>query len=168
MAERTGNPELDAFIEEFATSNVPRDCFFDWEWDPPVHEFAPGPRSMAMGNCGSLTIAFNRFLADRGIKASEYNMGEDDPTGTNTWAVAGYQSEFDSMKSEAEGHTVSVVCVGDATYMIDWTAGQFGCAEFPLVQRKSSRGWERDWPTVEFSREVPVAGELKTRPEIEI
>lgn len=142
--ERTGVAKLDALIDEFRSQDVSRKHFCEWEWDPPVSEFAPGPRSLAMGACGSLTDAFNEFLAERGVtEARAYSMGDDDPS--ITWEDAGYQAEFDRAMSEAEGHTVSVVRAAGREYMIDWTAGQFGCTEFPLVQhrRKGQCQWIR-------------------------
>jgi hypothetical protein len=143
-AQRTGVARIDALIEQFRSMNVNRSYFIEWQWDPPVSAFAPGPRTLAMGACGSVSMAFNDLLAEHGLEVDLYHMAEDDPSGLVSWMDAGYHDEYDGALSEAEGHTVSLVSAGRRQYLIDWTAAQFGCTEFPLVQWREGGHWVRE------------------------
>lgn len=141
--DRTGNARLDELIESFRASNVDRKHFIEFEWDPPVTRFAPGPDSMAMGNCGSLAGAFSEFLTEQHIEATTQHMDGEPWSGSASWDTCNYQAEAAAGISEACGHTVSLVEHDGARYMVDWTAAQFGCAAFPLVQHYVGGEWTR-------------------------
>ena len=159
MAERTGDPELDALIEEYLNQNQ-----FDWwscngfDWATGEFmgdtwsrdelrdksreqegDYAPGDLSTlrnpdtAFGLCGDLARDFRVFLADHGINSRV--LGGDP------------EAMYNDITEHEGGHAVTEVTMPSGTYMIDWTATQYGYTEFPMVQRLNEGQWEREWKT---------------------
>lgn len=154
MAERTGDPELDALIEQYLARNE-----FDW-WENAfegnkfmgdtwtreqleqnqVEEngaYGPGDLSkmrdpgVAEGQCGSLARDFQRFMQARGIKVE---LLSDNP-----------ENLYHDVGENTGGHAVTLVHFHGQIYSVDWTAAQYQYKEFPMVQRLNDGGWQREW-----------------------
>jgi hypothetical protein len=140
MAQHTGDPELDALIEEFKQSECK------------AHSTAPSlpvdrwrNRDDALGNCNDASLHFAQFLNMRGINAygtettrAEENFGE----GITTPEWVGYH---DRPEKGDSGHEVVIVEKDGKTYSVDWTAAQYGYKEFPMVQLLTPQGWNRSF-----------------------
>jgi len=133
MAERSGDPELDALIEEFLDSE-----YYDETkpHDQPVRGLADF--DTAYGICSVVEEEFARFLVDQGIttiRSIEFDSTDE----RQYW---GYEEAGDW-----EGyHCVTAVEHNGQIYLIDWTAAQFGYDEFPMVQRLDEQGvWQNKW-----------------------
>lgn len=145
MAERSGVPRLDAAIEDFIERGLWHVTVMDWLEDRYVDQ----PRPLAelntplgaRGRCIPVTVEFNDFLALRGLEAQGPVDGRGLPTAVSPDAL-GYA---DRAVGGLHGHTLTLVAWQGELYSVDWTAAQYGYAEFPLVQRFSGQAWEREW-----------------------
>ena len=72
MAERTGDPELDALITQFMKEE---DAYLTGAGDPNRCDYR-NPDD-AMGNCANVTEYFNRWLAEKGITGISAQEGYD-------------------------------------------------------------------------------------------
>lgn len=177
MAERSGDPEIDALIEAFLEENPhiedvgeleclryeegrydpsgrPDDPYDveEWWWD--IEE--EGGWQNSTGKCGDVAKFFADWVRDRGYPFRVWGSGEDpdhplgsdwDPYDLNLY---GYEdrTEFGNPLDDSHQATFIESASGEI-YMVDWTASQFGYREWPMVQRLGSGGdWERDWDGV--------------------
>jgi hypothetical protein len=142
MAERSGDPQLDALIEEFKAST-----WDDEEEGPvPMGEFRDPEYAFAM--CGHVTQAFNAFLQSRGIASQAIEMSDEGWAADGTFDQWGYGDRplETNLGETNEGHAVSMVEMPSGTYLIDWTGSQYNYTEFPMVQRLNQGGsWDRQW-----------------------
>lgn len=136
--DRTGNPKLDALIEKYIQQNTVYDIESyqgpDWKTAPldkikeslgdeslynPLHEMKDF--EAATNACGVLSRDFARFLIKNGVEADTYSQNPKDlyPHSPRT--------------PMTEGHCVTKVIVDNKTYLIDWTAAQYGFNNFPKI-----------------------------------
>jgi uncharacterized protein (DUF1810 family) len=127
MAERTGDPTLDKLIEEYfgvLRSQMKVEELQDPQW--------------AAGACVHETQRFVAFLQKNGVDAFI------DDTRPYRPDEFGYQDR--PLPGKFNQHIVAFVKMPSGTYMIDWTAAQYGYQEFPMVQRLNDEGsWDRQW-----------------------
>lgn len=132
MAERSGNPKLDALIEAYLQGPLHQQMKVEMLRDP----------QWAAGACNHEAQAFAEFLRSRGVEAeclSEegWLAASPDDFGYTDRTIPGFDQ-----------HDVTYVDLDGQTYMVDWTAAQYGYQEFPMVQRQAVPGedkWEREW-----------------------
>jgi hypothetical protein len=170
MAERSGDPQLDALIERFMQTEWPHKYDLpNWEGlidkgelpetgTPfPVEKFRhPG---VSQGMCWDMAQHLAEWLVNKGIKAyptSAVNEAPDyvtnpkrfpwrgeDPQATDFGLDPSYQG---INPDEFAPHHWTIVEMPSGTYGIDFTAAQFGDPEFPLIQRfDNSSQWQRKW-----------------------
>jgi len=157
MAERTGDPELDALIDQFMKEEYQYLC--GGEVDPENAADYRNPED-AYGQCWEVSTYFANWLNQHGMQA---NLPEDEPVmqdmpwtqekrDPHPWDYSyndmpgsepyGYRGEdYDP----SDQHHVVIVRRPSGTYMIDFTAAQFGYTEFPMVQRFDQGQWQRQW-----------------------
>jgi hypothetical protein len=138
MAERTGDPKLDWLIEEFANHDML------WPDDEELPVRTMRNRRKAKGMCGEVTTAFQAFVwyeTDGALYPENAAMSDEADARSPTFAQMGYG---DRQPGEPR-HLVSKVEMPSGTYLIDWTASQYGYKEFPLVQRLEGDQWQREW-----------------------
>ena len=124
MAERTGDSELDALIEEFERHIEPSELWLACE---------------AEGECDDVSQEFVRWLMERGIKAETTTMENENP---GDYDANGYADVPENVRT---WHTVVWVERPTGTFIIDWTAAQYGYQEYPMIQRLDNSGWQREW-----------------------
>jgi hypothetical protein len=158
MAERTGDPELDKLIEEFAN----HDMLWPDDEALPISEMRD--RRKAKGMCGEVTTAFQAFVwheTDGAIYPDNVEMSDGASDARSpTFEEMGYGDH----KPGEPRHLVSKFEMPSGTYLIDWTASQYGYKEFPMVQRLDAGQWQREWaiPRPELSNaasEMPSSAE---------
>jgi hypothetical protein len=158
MAERTGDPQLDALIEEFMKRKT------DWTSAPGTFE-APRPLmdfrdpEVSWGQCNITSASFRQFLTDHGItnhwfagyehEKDRGRLVQKTPAPPN-WPFTdvreiGYEDADLSMPGTTHNHCAVEVEVPSGRYMIDFTATQFGYTEFPMVQKLNPSGWQREF-----------------------
>jgi hypothetical protein len=172
MAERTGEPEIDALIESFIEKNPEvAHCILDIPLDPPTVPLKelrhPG---WASNKCGEVSALFADWCEENGYPAHSYQTAgiERDHPLFDTNAIAfgeqqpvyhpdfwGYQ---DRMYQGVPGHDVTLIQGQSGIwYMVDWSAAQYGYKEFPMVQRiddveglapEDRPQWERKWSAI--------------------
>lgn len=123
---------IDAYLREDAT--IHDDLLVDEEGRR-VHELRDN--ALAAGWCGVVSQHFIKWLARQGVRRVKEIDDEDDIE-----ATLGYD---DRPVSDGDSHSVVQVKIGSQTYMVDWTAAQFGYEEFPMVQRRVRNKWCRDF-----------------------
>jgi 2'-5' RNA ligase len=166
MAERSGDPELDALIEEFMRDYYKGDWPDSWEgladegdlpeWGSPmpIEKFRhPG---IAQGMCYLLAEELAKFLSDHGFKAftsDDVAIGSPD-VGAERFPWKGDESSAEDFnlnhpawaeEDEFVPHNWVIVDKDGQTYGIDFTASQFGHTEFPMVQKFDNNTWQRNW-----------------------
>ena len=182
MAERSGDPELDAFIEQFKAGHLHED---DYAWQP--HENEDGStRPMDMyaepdygyGMCSTLSKEFADFLTAKGVEAwvSE-DVAEHEKHTPQFW---GYDDHEDAAATHPAmhqeppypTHCVVIVIRPTGTFMVDWTASQYGYTEFPMVQRTDDRWdghtpqrWQRKWSNILDPIKPTLSGDIFDHPE---
>lgn len=168
MAERTGDPELDALINEFIKEN-PTIMYESWsgseydkqqpldamEYQPGI----PGEEQNSVGMCGVAAEQFAKWLREHKINAV---VGDEEWTYANIFNgmdpiqyehdadIFGYADRTDPGNDWDTTHCVTIVEKDGHTYAIDWTASQYGYSEWPMVQRldrieDSQAFWQREW-----------------------
>jgi len=131
LAERTGDPELDALIEEFRQGQIPAPlCLPPTQreaWDLPVNAFREPEH--ACWRCDAVSGAFVRFLERHGVEAIQEWI----------YPTATYQGrQYDLPQC------IVYVRRDGRVFGVDWTAIQFGRPEFPVVVEISSPIPDRD------------------------
>ncbi len=139
MADRTGNPQVDALIEEFL-----RTPMGDWTTDDNTYESLRDP-SQAHGACQSVTEHFVEFAKAKGFKAYSTDTDLDEmgykPTGEG--GEIGFDENDEMQYGFYPEHTIATVIVNDPAYpygrefYIDFTATQYGYTDHPKV----TSGW---------------------------
>ena len=135
MADRTGNPEVDALIEEFL-----RTPMGDWTTDD-----APTRRcatlSVRTGHARSVSEQFKEFATERGFKAyaTDTDLDELGYTPTGTGGEIGFNEQDEMQYGFYPEHTIATVVLDDPAYpygrefYIDFTAAQYGYTDHPKV-----------------------------------
>lgn len=173
MAERTGDPELDALLQEFMagvwdddqswwpasweelesmTEEVGIDFDREMGDELPIRAFQhPG---ISEGMCYLMAEKLADFLAERGIDAF---TTADVSSGSWTHDFSKYPwggrdptpQDWGLMDApqltDHNSHHWVIVERPTGTFGIDFTASQFNEKEFPLVQRFDQGGWQRKW-----------------------
>jgi SAM-dependent methyltransferase len=160
MAERTGDPELDAAIDRFMKEEYRYLC--GGEKDPENAVDYRNPED-SYGECYEVSDFFANWLyqnypdmdaylpedetamegmpwTEEGRDPHPHDFGYTDRPGSD---IFGYPD--DSVKDEDEQHHVVIVKRPSGTYTIDWTASQYGYTEFPMIQRLDQGQWQRQW-----------------------
>lgn len=149
MAERSGDPELDALIERYLQQN--RSPI------PNANKLGVQPLEMlrnpqySWGYCTFLADDFASFLRQYGIDAQSSDLAD-------TYL---FYNDVDEVNPDPDDqpidHAVTLVSKNGQTYSIDWTASQYGYKEFPMVQRLDydpegtgewndwGNQWQREW-----------------------
>jgi hypothetical protein len=183
MAQRTGEPELDALIEQFIR---------EMHWTEGSDLQKP---SVAQGQCGEISWAFSRFLDEHNITSycwiggkpghpwqDQENALSVDPAIKRPrpsdfevfpWGPTGWGYTDRTRRGERD-HDATIVEFNGQTYMVDWTAAQFGYTEFPMVQRLEGYEdaerlneelepydvrmprWQREWTSSSATELVPT------------
>lgn len=138
MADRTGNPEVDALIEEFL--QMPQG---DWTTDDDPYSTLSDPER-AHGNCQSVTEHFVEFAKSKGFKAYETNTDIDEMgyTPTGEGGEIGFDENDEMQYGFYPEHTIATIVVDDPDrpygreYYIDFTASQYGYTDHPKVTSK--------------------------------
>ena len=137
MAERSGDPALDAIIEDF----IGQGTWLSWDDDGDEIELPIEPlrtREGAEGYCGMVSDDFAEMCANQGLDAI---------VDLNTANGYGYSDR--TIRGKFPNHNLTRVTLPSGVYTVDFTAAQYGYSEFPLVQRRHGRRWQRTWPSVE-------------------
>jgi tRNA nucleotidyltransferase (CCA-adding enzyme) len=182
MAERTGDPELDAAIEEY----LEQDKFDLWYDDETIEwkglwtkeELAESdskyrPKKLqdmrkpelAGGWCGVVSIDFMKFMQAKGFDASLYRAKS-----REDWAGAERETALEELYKDVPeentgAHCVVLVVHNNQEYTIDWTSAQYvdednsktrQFSEFPLIQRLNKRydKWQNKWSKVSNKPEL--------------
>lgn len=176
MAERTGLPQVDQLIDRFLERDLTEieradaDQFSDDDRDvyQPLAWMRDGKR--AWGWCHVLAGQFARFLEHEGVTAwsSEDEFGSEGLT----YTALGY-TDAPGVKGQGwiKFHCVTLVEEAGERFMVDWTASQYGYAEFPMVQRydPAAQTWQREFvvrPDISDVRSAP-ARKKTTQPELD-
>lgn len=126
---RTGHPELDRAIKDFKRA---------------LGDDAKTLRTFdgARWRCGELTRKFATFIVDEGynlepLKPFDLDLPEHpDDLGYEDRTIRG-----------AYDHVANIFCFGRQTFMVDWTAAQYGYTkDFPMIQLREGEGWVRQLP----------------------
>lgn len=135
MADRTGNPEIDALIEEFL--RMPQG---DWTTDDNPYEALRDPEN-SHGNCQVVTEHFVEFARSKGFKAYVTHTDLDEmgyePTGEG--GEIGFNENDEMEYGFYPEHTIATIVVDDPSrpygreYYIDFTATQYGYTDHPKV-----------------------------------
>lgn len=143
----SGYPELDREIERFAVSEA-------------MHEFDYRDPKQAHARCGIVSRAFCDHLRNAGFRAWQSSDvvidaadgSEELPMALYDWAECseGYGEKPESfgyhdrpIRGLDDHEAVFVELAGDYV-MVDWSASQYGYADYPLIQRLNEYGeWER-------------------------
>jgi hypothetical protein len=151
MSTRTGNERLDALLERFAREN---------------------PGCNKSGDCQLVAERFTELARAEGFEAfdsCEHHEASPFPAP----AMAKYPHMIGYEKPEEliwDTHYLTLVREGDEIYTIDFTAGQFGYGEWPLVQRMiSPGGWEpyvNEWGNQDVRHFAPAWERDFVRPEL--
>lgn len=133
LSALTGIPDLDACLVDYASGAVPGP-----RGSVPVMDFRE--RDLASGNCDLLAHDFTAYL--QGVPWTEYTRVELDGWDTRMgWTGSGEQLGYGALRGN---HYLTRIVRDGTTYTVDWTAAQFGFADFPLVQRLGDDGrWVR-------------------------
>lgn len=100
---------------------------------------------VAEGNCLVLSAQFSNFLRTRGLSANVGLPGYD-CFGEMHPDVWGYQ---DREIQGCESHAATTCEIDGKTYMIDWTASQYGYQQFPMIQVMAQSVAAPVWERVE-------------------
>lgn len=142
MAERSGETRLDALIEAFIRRGIWHESVPDW-LDGGNMEIAQSldllrtPRG-ARNKCVAVTGEFNRFLRTEGYPIRQ---ADDDHLELITPDELGYA---DRTIYGYNAHTLTITEVFGIPVSIDWAAAQYGYHEFPLVQFRIGKRWQRE------------------------
>jgi hypothetical protein len=172
MAEFSGNEILDGWIDEYLYENsyqrLNGNPTFEGE-DEPLPEIYPlsdmRDPEKAEQMCSVISQDFARYIqnhmeespipVDVQIKYSPHDTSfRPEHWGYEDRSVEGNPS-----------HTVVQVSFGpDETYMVDFTAAQYGYSEFPMVQKLDGESWQRNWPeATEVEKEWGPTSERENR-----
>jgi hypothetical protein len=165
MAERTGDPELDALIEKFIEENPDLS-----EVGSRRYERLPGDLAWSLdqmreperagGMCGVVSTVFGNYLKAHGSRYKATTNGN--WSFMNQGVHPGYYSPdelgyTDRPNSGYGGHCVVFILdeQDQPRYSIDFTAAQYGYKEFPMVQRllPDANYWQRHWSSVDVQVE---------------
>ncbi len=142
MAQRSGNPQLDALIEQFQRDE---------------HEYIDMYRNAedAAGNCAEVTDYFVNWLHQHGVHAfpaqepSTRFLESNPHFEPDEWGATPDEYGYSDRATPGHPvHDVAMIEMAGTTYMVDWTASQYGYSEFPMVQQLVGPGhtWERNLP----------------------
>jgi hypothetical protein len=128
MAERSGDPTLDKLIAEFS-----------------AQDFGSLPDINFQGMCDYVSEMFVSWLNKRGVEADYVSMSstperDADPP-LHSFDELGYSDRGPGYS----GHTVVKATMPSGTYLIDFTAAQYGYKEFPMIQKLDDGNWQREW-----------------------
>jgi hypothetical protein len=90
-----------------------------------IASFTP-PRGDLTGRCVQVSVAFAAHCARRGLDAFVSAPQHPDAWGYTDRPVAGMDT-----------HSTAVVDLGTRAFIVDWTAGQYGYQDTPLVQEET-------------------------------
>lgn len=158
MAERTGDPKIDSIIESFITENpevvphIPLDMMRYQEG----LDYENEEMQDSQGKCGVTAYKFVTYCLDHGLKAWMTDEMVDKGHEAD-WH--GYTDRSEEGNPEDHSHCATVVEKDGVSYLIDWTASQYGYTEFPMVQRTSDEvdwntkpKWQRTWESSRVHR----------------
>lgn len=141
VAAPTRTSELARAIQEFKNSEVHDPSMRDGRGQGrrPVEDFRAA--AVADENCSVVATQFTDFLRERGLRAHTGLPGHDlcgemhpDAWGYRDRPVSGWGS-----------HAATTCEISGETYMVDWTAAQYGYSEFPMIQVMSFDGNPPSW-----------------------
>lgn len=106
------------------------------------------------GYCSLITMHFIDWLRDRGLRAYSTNSMEA-MYGDNGWkldesmsgkAQLGYENSPEPGNPYDDTHCAAVIDWKGETFLIDWTATQYGHKEWPMVkQLDDNKQWQEKW-----------------------
>jgi hypothetical protein len=142
----SGIKRIDDLIDEWKALNP--ECALNYETDEVLTLDQMQNGSLAFNNCGPISHEFEEFVRQRAPEieiVSEQDAGFS-YGGPSEW---GYQ---DATDGDPDGeHRAALLKVNGETFMVDWTATQYGYEQWPLVQKlvdPNELKWERlsnDW-----------------------
>jgi hypothetical protein len=146
--ERSGHPDLDAYLTHFAADAYDRyDLRADTMTPCPVATLRDPRRAAGQCSCVSdFFVWYARIFKPADVKLELLAMRDPqrDDKGMDfpSFAACGYEDR-------GPGSHVHVVVRCETSlgvFSVDWSAAQYGYMDFPLVQRLAADGsWERDW-----------------------
>lgn len=92
------------------------------EFAPTVEFYRDG--RTACGACWEAAERFAAFLYERGVEAAPWGLWRDDV----------FDYTFPTTWHQDSSHVVCAVWVDGRTFVVDWTAAQYGRDEFPFVR----------------------------------
>ncbi len=136
MAEKTGSPKIDKLIEDFQDELIE-----GFSPSLPVRRLAQNPE-LAERLCNVVATQFARFAREHDLAAE--SLSEEG------WLASG-PDDFgytDRPILGADQHDITYIDDSDTgkTYLVDFTAAQYGYQEFPMVlQEVAEDTFERDF-----------------------
>ena len=170
VATRTGITILDEIIEEWLTSN-PLLCGDSHRLsDMAPQKGVPAKDQVSVGMCFDVADAFVGFV-NKELRARHLTQPNRDSPECFAWTdrelfdirFFGYDDHPENNGLPDDLHTGAFLVWGRELFFVDWTAGQFGYQEFPMVLRynappelvandlvlEQEPEWQREWPTIE-------------------
>jgi hypothetical protein len=167
MAERSGDPQLDALIEEYLHENpqIEYELLEDFRYEPDRYdpaavsgqdwwELNQDAWQNSTGKCMEVANHFAVWLNDKGIQAD---------VGVGEVGEFGYSDRTEPGNPNDQTHAVTMIDKDGHTYAVDWSASQYGYSEFPMIQRlDDSGGWQRQWTSaaLNITNERTAANEV--------
>lgn len=137
MPNFTGHAHLDRLIDEFRSSHVGTR-----EGELLVEDLIDPQHAALL--CNLVSQQFAQYLRSHGYDAE--CMSEDGwlAEGPDDWGYG------DHTIPGCEQHDLVLVAAGqDRDWLIDWTAAQYGYADFPMIQMQLADGSiVREWPEI--------------------
>jgi hypothetical protein len=143
MADRTGNPQVDALIEQFL--QTPQG---EWTTDDQPIEALRDPE-LAHGMCQMVTEQFVAFAKSKGFKAyvTDTDMAEMGyKPQIEPFGEVGFDENDEMQHGFYPEHTIATIVMDDPAYpygrefYIDFTASQYGYTDHPKVT--SATNWK--------------------------
>lgn len=135
MSQQTGNSQIDALLAKFAKARIK----VRMDRSRPEASVSVAEVAQAAGMCQVLAARFEdwacRKLPD-GWQVYGSRAHTPDEHGYTDRTIEGFPTHS---SSTIEGP-------GGELYRVDWSAGQYGYQELPMVMRAGSDGtWQREW-----------------------
>lgn len=104
-----------------------------------LHEIVEDPWK-AWGSCDGVSIAFSKFLFDNRRSYYFNRVTYHDSVNNLLFESMAYRKHIE----DETQHAFVELGIDEETYIVDWSAGQFGYKDFPLIWKQTKRGkWKR-------------------------
>ncbi len=172
MATRTGVAILDEIIEQWLASDPLLFGSLHHLSDMALQDGVPAKDQASVGMCFDVADAFVGFV-NKELRARHLTQPNRDTPERFAWTdrelfdirFFGYDDHPEENGLPDNLHTGAFLVWGRELFFVDWTAGQFGYQEFPMVLRYNAPPeliandlilnqepeWLREWPSTEVS-----------------